>query len=55
MAFADAGLVSSGYCGASIVCCNIDIDVDGVRVTESIMWDLQSDVSMILWAAIRDC
>lgn len=44
MAFGNAGLLSSGYCGASIVCCNIDIDLDGVRLTESIMWDLQSSV-----------
>ncbi len=32
----------SGYGGASTVCCNIDEDLDGVRVTETIMWNLHS-------------
>lgn len=37
---ASGAFLSSGYGGASTVCCNIDEDLDGVRVTETIMWNL---------------
>lgn len=38
-------IVSSGYSGASVVCCDLDIDVGGVRIIDSIVWDLHSAVS----------
>ncbi|CAB1113449.1 unnamed protein product [Ectocarpus sp. CCAP 1310/34] len=33
-------LASSGYCGASVVCCNMDVEIGGVRFVDSVMWDI---------------
>ncbi|CAM9187873.1 unnamed protein product, partial [Scytosiphon promiscuus] len=38
-------LVSSGYSDASIVCCDLDVDIGGVRIIDSITWDVHSTVS----------
>lgn len=44
MACAEGALVRSECCGASSVCCSIDVDLDGVRVVDSFIWDLHSEV-----------
>lgn len=43
MAVVEGELIRSEYCGASNVCCNVDVDLDGVRVIDSFMWDMHSE------------
>lgn len=44
MAFVEGALVRSEWSGGSSVCCNVDVDLDGVRVVDSFMWDVHSEV-----------
>lgn len=45
-------IASSGYCGASVVCCNVDVEIGGVRFVDSVRFMLLSQVELGLGAML---
>ncbi|CAM9706464.1 unnamed protein product [Ectocarpus sp. 12 AP-2014] len=48
-------IASSGYCGASVVCCNVDVEIGGVRFVDSVMWDIHQSSLSPLEFSRRTC